>query len=100
MSVPQKYDGKNKVQRKVTKMRRVLKNKYCSVKLMKVKYMKGRTVWWLGLCVCVNKMKRRRPCSSDKKKSHKQNWWLGILANSALKYSAISLKHQKYGAMS
>lgn len=68
MSVPQKYDGKNKVQRKVTKMRRDLKNKYCSVKLMKVKYMKGRTVWWLGLCVCVNKMKRRRPCSSDKKK--------------------------------
>lgn len=100
MSVPQKYDGKNKVQRKVTKMRRDLKNKYCSVKLMKVKYMKGRTVWWLGLCVCVNKMKRRRPCSSDKKKSHKQNWWLGILANSVLKYSAISLKHQKYGAMS
>lgn len=56
-------------------MRRDLKNKYYSVKLTKVKYMKGRTGWWLGLCVCVDKVKQGRPCSFDKKVIKRTGGW-------------------------
>lgn len=58
MSTAQKYDVKNRAQRKIIERRSHLENKHCSMNLMRVKYTKDRTEWWLGVCIHVDRRKQ------------------------------------------